>query len=57
VNWSRDETWANIAGKVSAKGKFSPGGTKETAYAVYAALTDSNSERYAQIRASVARAA
>jgi DNA sulfur modification protein DndB len=51
-------TWENIAGKFTPKGTFSIGGTKETAYAVFAALTDENAKSYAQVRAkSVDRAA
>jgi DGQHR domain-containing protein len=50
VNWSRDKTWENIAGKFTPKGTFSIGGAKETAYAVFAALTDENAKSYAQVR-------
>src|SRR5262249_17182169 len=50
VNWARDKTWEGIAGKFTPKGAFSLGGSKETAYAVYAALTDPNSPAYARVR-------
>lgn len=58
VNWSRDRTWENIAGKFTPKGTFSIGGTKETAYAVFSALTDENAKSYNQVRiASLEKAA
>ena len=50
VNWARDKTWEGIAGKFTPKGVFSLGGSKETAYAVYAALSDPNSAGYARVR-------
>jgi DNA-sulfur modification-associated len=50
VNWSRNKTWENIAGKYTPKGTFSIGGAKETAYAVFAALTDVNATSYGQVR-------
>jgi DNA sulfur modification protein DndB len=50
VNWSRDKTWEGIAGKFTPKGAFSLGGSKETAYAVYAALTDPTSPGYDRVR-------
>lgn len=50
VNWSRDKTWEGIAGKFTPKGTFSIGGAKETAYAVFAALTDENSSSYKKVR-------
>jgi len=50
VNWGRDKTWEGIAGKFTPKGAFSLGGSKETAYAVYAALTDPSSPGYARVR-------
>ncbi len=52
VNWARDKTWEGIAGKFTPKGAFSLGGSKETAYAVYAALTDPSAPGYARIRSS-----
>jgi DNA sulfur modification protein DndB len=50
VNWTRDKTWEGIAGKFTPKGSFSVGGSKETAYAVYAALSDPSSPGYARVR-------
>jgi hypothetical protein len=50
VNWSRDKTWEGIAGKFTPKGTFSIGGAKETAYAVFAALTDENASSYKKVR-------
>jgi DNA sulfur modification protein DndB len=50
VNWSRDKTWESIAGKFTPKGTFSIGGAKETAYAIFAALTDENSSSYTKVR-------
>jgi DGQHR domain-containing protein len=50
VNWSRDKTWEGIAGKFTPKGSFSIGGAKETAYAVFGALTDANSAGYQRVR-------
>lgn len=40
VDWTKGAGWAGIAGKFSARGAFSVGGTKEVAYAVYNVLTD-----------------
>jgi hypothetical protein len=56
VRWDKSKAWEGIAGKFSAKGKFSIGGSKETAYAVYGALTDSTTEGFAKIRISAAAA-
>jgi len=50
VNWSRDKIWEGIAGKFTPKGTFSIGGAKETAYAVFAALTDDQSPSYRKVR-------
>jgi DGQHR domain-containing protein len=52
VNWARDKTWESIAGKFTPKGTFSIGGAKETAYAVFAALTDQTAKTYEQVRAA-----
>ena len=57
VNWARDKTWEGIAGKFTPKGAFSLGGSKETAYAVYATLTDANSPGYARVRNVAVKAA
>ncbi len=50
VDWRRGKHWEGIAGKYTPKGSFSVGGSKETAYAVYAALKDRNSPSYGTIR-------
>ncbi|SDG87493.1 DNA sulfur modification protein DndB [Bradyrhizobium sp. Rc2d] len=54
VNWTRDKTWEGIAGKFTPKGSFSLGGSKETAYAVYATLTDPASAGYSRVRGGAA---
>jgi hypothetical protein len=50
VNWMRGKPWEGIAGKFTPKGKFSLGGPKETAHAIFAALTNPSSEGYARVR-------
>ena len=51
VNWQRAANWDGIAGKMSVnKGVLSVGGAKETAYAVYSALSDSTSAGYNRVR-------
>ena len=50
VNWTRGKAWEGIAGKFTPKGTFSLGGPKETAHAIYAALTNPASEGYARVR-------
>jgi hypothetical protein len=50
VRWDRSRRWEGIAGKFTAKGVFTAGGTKETAYAVYSALTDRNDQSLRLIR-------
>ena len=57
VNWEKGKSWEGIAGKFSPRGRFSVGGSKETAYAVYAALTDLTSEGYSKVRVSTLNAA
>lgn len=52
INWEKGQHWEGIAGKFTPKGKFSVGGTKEVAYAVYNVLTDSSNDGYARIRTS-----
>lgn len=52
VKWDKSKAWEGIAGKFSPSGRFSVGGSKETAYAVYAALTDPSSEGYNRIRSA-----
>jgi DGQHR domain-containing protein len=51
VDWDKGEHWNGIAGKLSPSGKLSIGGSKETAYAVYRALTDATQPNYQRIRA------
>lgn len=50
VDWQRGERWAGIAGKLSTRGQLSVGGAKETAYAVYSALSDPSQESYREVR-------
>ncbi|RMH17752.1 MAG: hypothetical protein D6696_14980 [Acidobacteria bacterium] len=50
VDWSRGKHWEGIAGKFTPKGTFSIGGSKETSYAVYAALNDTTSKGYRRVR-------
>lgn len=50
VKWTRDQHWEGIAGKFTPKGALSIGGSKETAYAVYAALNDPQSPAYLKVR-------
>lgn len=57
VRWEKSKKWEGVAGKFTPKGNFSIGGTKETAYAIYAALNDRSSEAYGQIRVSSIAAA
>jgi DGQHR domain-containing protein len=57
VNWERGKAWEGIAGKFTPKGTFAVGGAKETAYAVYSALSDSTSSGYSRIRVAAAAAA
>jgi len=56
VRWDKGQAWEGIAGKFSPKGNFSVGGSKETAYAVYSALSDRTSEGYKRVRVSSAAA-
>jgi len=57
VNWERCKAWEGIAGKFTPKGTFAVGGAKETAYAVYSALSDPSSSGYSRIRITAAAAA
>jgi DGQHR domain-containing protein len=50
VDWTRSKIWEGIAGKFTPKGTFSIGGPKETAHAVYAALTNPKSPSYRRVR-------
>ena len=51
IDWDKGDHWNGIAGKLSPSGKLSIGGSKETAYAVYRALTDPTQPNYQRIRA------
>jgi len=57
VDWRRGKHWEGIAGKFTPKGAFSIGGSKETAYAIYGALTDDTSPAFAQVRQTLPAAA
>jgi hypothetical protein len=50
VDWSKGKHWEGIAGKFTPSGRFSVGGTKETAYAVFNALSNLTSPAYGVIR-------
>jgi hypothetical protein len=50
VRWEKGDHWVGIAGKMTPAGKFSVGGTKEVAYQVYNALSDSTDPGYARVR-------
>ncbi len=50
VNWEKGQHWEGIAGKFTPKGKFSLGGPKETAYAIYAAIGDGTTDAYRKVR-------
>lgn len=52
VNWERGRRWEGIAGKFTPKGAFSIGGAKETAYAVYSALSDPADLGFKTVRVS-----
>jgi DNA-sulfur modification-associated len=57
VDWRRGKPWEGIAGKFTPKGAFSLGGPKETAHAIFAALTNPASDGYRRIRPGFAVAA
>ncbi len=50
VDWTKGQHWVGIAGNLTSRGLFSVKGTKEVAYAVYAALTDPSSSGYRAVR-------
>ena len=50
VDWRRDRHWDGIAGKLSPKGQLTVAGSKETAYAISAALNDEGSPAFARVR-------
>jgi hypothetical protein len=57
VVWNRGKAWEGIAGKFTPKGAFTLGGPKETAHAIYAALTNPSSDGYTRVRPGIAAAA
>ena len=57
VNWNKGKHWEGIAGKFTPKGEFSIGGPKETAHAIYAALTDLSSAGHERVRSVAAAVA
>lgn len=57
VDWHKGDHWLNIAGAYTSSGVFSVKGTKEVAYAVFAALSDSSSAGYHQVRTGQPRPA
>jgi DNA sulfur modification protein DndB len=50
IDWNKAAPWEGVAGKFTSRGTFSVGGTKETAYAVYRALSDRTDAAYKRIR-------
>lgn len=50
VDWSRGPQWDGVAGKLTPKGSVTVAGSKETAYAIYAALNDEGSPAFAKVR-------
>jgi DNA sulfur modification protein DndB len=50
VNWTRGPHWNGIAGKMTPSGRLSIAGAKESAYVIYKALTDVNSEEFRVVR-------
>jgi len=50
IDWHKGSRWAGIAGKFTPKGAFSVGGAKETAYRIYEALVDEDSNAFKQVR-------
>lgn len=56
INWDRGAHWEGIAGKLNPKGSFSVGGSKETAYAIYTALTEVESAGYQRVHRAAAAA-
>ena len=57
VNWTRGNQWHGIAGKVTARKRLAVGGTKETAYAIHAALTDPKGPGFRAVRGITSTAA
>jgi DndB-like DNA-sulfur modification-associated protein len=52
VQWERGEHWFNVIGKASKNGGLAIAGSKEIAYSTYAALIETSTPLYKQIRKS-----
>jgi DGQHR domain-containing protein len=52
IRWERGEHWFGVIGKPSKTGQLAIAGSKEIAYATYAALSDTSYPLYKQIRSS-----
>ncbi|MDW5598270.1 DNA sulfur modification protein DndB [Conexibacter stalactiti] len=50
VDWTKGEAWAGVAGKFTARGRFSVGGTKEVGNAVYNVLTEAENPGFRRVR-------
>lgn len=50
VDWRKGEHWVGIAGKISERGKFVVGGTKEVSYAIYNVLSNPENDGYRRVR-------
>lgn len=50
VRWERGPQWFGVIGKSTQTGQLAIAGSKEIAYATYAALSDQSSPLYKQIR-------
>jgi DGQHR domain-containing protein len=50
VDWRKGEQWVGIAGKISERGQFVVGGTKEVSYAIYNVLSNPENDGYRKIR-------
>ncbi|MDZ3837391.1 MAG: DNA sulfur modification protein DndB [Rhodospirillales bacterium] len=57
VDWSRGKHWEGIAGKFTPKGVLAVGGSKETAYAIFGALSDDTSPAFRCVRPQLEAAA
>lgn len=55
IHWERDKRWDGIAGKMTPKGTLTVAGTKEAAYAVFAAMSDPKSPGFGVVRRAVAQ--
>jgi DNA-sulfur modification-associated len=50
IDWTKGKAWEGIAGKFTPKGAFSVGGTKETVYSVFKALSEPTSPEGRRVR-------